>query len=119
LDFDSLQHMTEQILQLTEKAAQRVKSILNQQSHPDWGLRIKVQGGGCAGYSYKMDVEEKPQSQDQVLNFYGVSVFIDPKTALFIKGTEIDYVEELMQSGFRFKNPNSTGSCSCGESFSV
>lgn len=111
--------MSEQTLQLTQRAAQRVKHILTQQKHPDWGLRIKVLGGGCAGYTYKMDVEEKPQTLDQTFDFYGVTVFLDPKTALFIKGTEIDYVEELMQSGFRFKNPNSTGSCSCGESFSV
>ncbi|MBI2608424.1 MAG: iron-sulfur cluster assembly accessory protein [Deltaproteobacteria bacterium] len=112
--------MTEQTpVTFTQNAAKQVKSMLEKQNKQGYGLRIKVLGGGCAGYQYKMDIEEKPSEKDKVLEFYGIKIFLDPKTALFIKGTEIDYVEDLMQSGFRFKNPNSTGSCSCGESFSA
>ncbi len=108
-----------QTIKLTENAAKHVKAIIAQQQKPGYGLRIKVLGGGCAGYQYQMDIEEKPQEKDSVFEFYGIKVFVDPKTALFIQGTEIDYTEGLMASGFKFKNPKSTGSCSCGESFST
>ena len=108
-----------QTIKLTENAAKHVKSLMLGQHKEGYGLRIKVLGGGCAGYQYQIDIEEKPQEKDSVLEFYGVKVFVDPKTALFIQGTEIDYVEGLMASGFKFKNPKSTGSCSCGESFST
>ena len=107
------------MINLTENAAKHVKSLMLGQHKEGYGLRIKVLGGGCAGYQYQIDIEEKPQEKDSVLEFYGVKVFVDPKTALFIQGTEIDYVEGLMASGFKFKNPKSTGSCSCGESFSA
>ena len=108
-----------QTIKLTENAAKHVQSLIAKQHKEGFGLRIKVLGGGCAGYQYQMDIEEKPADKDKVLEFYGVKVFVDPKTALFIQGTEIDYVEGLMASGFKFKNPKSTGSCSCGESFST
>ncbi|HLD74006.1 MAG TPA: iron-sulfur cluster assembly accessory protein [Bdellovibrionota bacterium] len=108
-----------QTIKLTENAAKHVQSLIAKQHKEGFGLRIKVLGGGCAGYQYQMDIEEKPAEKDKVLEFYGVKVFVDPKTALFIQGTEIDYVEGLMASGFKFKNPKSTGSCSCGESFST
>ena len=111
--------MSQSILTLTEAAANQVKSILEKQHRQGYGMRVKVLGGGCAGYQYQMDIEEKPQPNDKVFEFFNVKVFLDPKTALFITGTEIDYVEALMGSGFKFKNPKSKGSCSCGESFSV
>lgn len=111
--------MGQQILTLTEAAANQVKNILLKQHKEGYGMRIKVLGGGCAGYTYQMDIEEKPLPNDKVLEFFNVKVFVDPKTALFITDTEIDYVEALMGSGFKFKNPKSKGSCSCGESFSV
>jgi iron-sulfur cluster assembly accessory protein len=105
---------------LTAPAAEKVRALMQQ---PDQqgatGLRIKVVGGGCSGLSYQIVLERAPEETDTVLECEGVPVYIDPKSALFLNGTEIDYQESLMGSGFAFRNPNATGTCGCGTSFTA
>ena len=105
---------------LTEKAATKVKELFKQQGSPEGtGLRVKVVGGGCSGMSYELAVETSPTSQDKVFESQGVRIFLDPKSAMFVTGTEIDFQESLMGAGFAFKNPQAKGSCGCGSSFTA
>ena len=105
---------------LTEKAATKVKELFKQQGSPDGtGLRVKVVGGGCSGMSYQLAVETSPTPQDKVFESQGIRIFLDPKSALFVTGTEIDFQESLMGAGFAFKNPMAKGTCGCGTSFTA
>ena len=105
---------------LTKKAEEKVKSILSEQPEPYAGLRIQVVGGGCSGFSYRMGFDKNFNDQsDSVFEFDGLKVFIDKASLLYMEGAEVDYVEGLQGAGFKFNNPNSTGSCGCGSSFSV
>ncbi|RMF87237.1 MAG: iron-sulfur cluster assembly accessory protein [Nitrospinota bacterium] len=105
------------MITLTEKAAQKVKEFMKEQGVPDYGLRMRVVGGGCSGLQYEMGLDKEAAPGDRVLEFYGVKVFIDMKSALYLAGSEIDYVEDLMQSGFKINNPNAHSTCGCGQSF--
>ena len=105
---------------LTDKAAEKVKGLLaNEAANPAAGLRVKVVGGGCSGLSYQLDIAKASEPGDKILESHGVKVYLDPKSALFVSGTEIDYHESVMGSGFAFKNPNAKGSCGCGTSFTA
>jgi iron-sulfur cluster assembly accessory protein len=105
---------------LTKKAEDKVKEILSEQPEPYAGLRIQVVGGGCSGFQYRMGFDKNFNDQtDQVFEFDGLKVFIDRQSLLYMDGAEVDYVEGLHGAGFKFNNPNSTGSCGCGSSFSV
>jgi iron-sulfur cluster assembly accessory protein len=105
---------------LTKKAEDKVKEIMNEQPEPYAGLRIQVVGGGCSGFSYRMGFDKNFNDQsDQMFEFDGLKVFIDKQSLLYMDGAEVDYVEGLESAGFKFNNPNSTGSCGCGSSFSV
>ena len=105
---------------LTPAAAEKVKNLMSQPEQAEaTGLRVKVVGGGCSGLSYSIALERAADEHDSVLECEGVKVYIDPKSALFINGTRIDYHESLMGSGFAFENPNATGTCGCGTSFTA
>ena len=105
---------------LTTKAAEKVKEILADQAEDYAGLRIQVVGGGCSGYSYRMGFDKTwNEDKDQVIDFDGLKVFIDRASMLQVAGAEVDYVDGLQGAGFKFNNPNATGSCGCGESFST
>jgi iron-sulfur cluster assembly accessory protein len=105
---------------LTKKAEDKVKEILSEQPEPYAGLRIQVVGGGCSGFQYRMGFDKNFNDQsDQIFEFDGLKVFIDKQSLLYMDGAEVDYVEGLHGAGFKFNNPNSTGSCGCGSSFSV
>lgn len=104
---------------LTEAAARQVERILAKSEEPVKGLWIGVSEGGCSGKTYKMDYAREIKPADTVIEEKGVTVVIDALASLYIFGTEIDYNEEPLKSGFVFKNPNETGRCGCGESFSV
>ena len=104
---------------LTEAAAERVRSILAKGDGSVKGLKIGVSAKGCSGNSYVLDYATEIGPHDEVVEDKGVTIIIDPKAALFIFGTEIDYVEDKLKSGFVFKNPNEKGRCGCGESFTV
>ena len=106
------------MLTLTETAVQKVKSILSERGE-EAGLRISVVGGGCSGFQYQMSLDKEPTAEDQVLEMDGLKVFVDNRSLLYLNGTRVDYVDGLTGSGFKFENPNTKGSCGCGESFYV
>ncbi len=107
------------MITLTTQAVQQVKNLLTQQGKSDYGLRVGISGGGCAGLSYQFSFDEKPTTDDKVIEQDGVKVFVDKKSYLFLNGMEIDYHSDLMSSGFKFNNPNAKSECGCGTSFSV
>ncbi len=107
------------MLNITSLAATKVQEFLQQNGRPEAGLRVRVVGGGCSGFQYQLALDDSPSEGDEVFEKEGVKLFVDPRSFLYLDGTEIDYVEDIMGSGFRFNNPNSTGSCGCGESFQV
>ena len=109
----------ERLIKLTENAAQKVSSLLTKQGRPQGVLRVAVVGGGCSGLQYKMDLQDNPANRDILVESGGVRVVVDPKSALYVTGSELDYVEALLDGGFKVKNPNAATSCSCGESFSA
>jgi len=106
---------------LTPGAAVEVRRFMDQEgvSGPHGGLRVSVQPGGCSGFKYGLLIEEQPADDDYVLEAEGVKMFIDPFSAQYLGGTTIDYVSSMQGSGFTFKNPNSTGGCGCGSSFTA
>jgi iron-sulfur cluster assembly protein len=105
---------------LTLKAVQMIRTTLEQEGlDPESGLRVAVRGGGCSGFEYALDFDLEPRPEDIELEFDGLRVFIDPISARYLDGTQIDYVFGPMGSGFKFNNPNAVGSCGCGSSFSV
>ena len=107
-------------IMLTKKAEDKVKEILAEQPEPYAGLRIQVVGGGCSGFSYRMGFDKAFNDQsDAIFEFDGLKVFIDKQSLLYMDGAEVDYIDGLHGAGFKFNNPNSTGSCGCGSSFSV
>ena len=108
-----------QAIKLTEAAARRVQELLAKRGKPSVGIRIGVRSKGCSGLSYTLEYADQKEPTDEVVEQHGVTVLIDPKATLFILGTEMDYVEEKMQAGFVFRNPNEKGRCGCGESFHV
>ncbi len=107
------------MVQLTETAVTKVREILDTQEPKPTGLRISVVGGGCSGFSYSMAFENTPNLLDKTYNFDGLKVFIDQASLLYLDGVEVDYVETLEGSGFKFNNPNVKNTCGCGSSFSV
>lgn len=103
---------------VTERAAARIKELVAAENRDNQGLRIKVVGGGCSGLQYKVDFDS-PRSSDKVFERDGAKVLVDMKSLLYLMGTELDYKDELMQSGFVFQNPNVKKACGCGASFTV
>jgi iron-sulfur cluster assembly protein len=104
------------MITLTEAAANKVKKLIKP---PNNGLQVGVQGGGCSGFTYKLEFSSSPGEKDRVLEDKGVTMYIDPKSFLYLMGTEIDYLETLSATGFKFVNPSAKRVCGCGESFSI
>ena len=109
----------ERLIKLTSAAGTKVSTLLTRQGRPQGVLRVAVVGGGCSGLQYKMDLQDAPQNRDILVESAGVRVVVDPKSALYVTGSELDYVDALQEGGFKVKNPNAATSCSCGESFSA
>ncbi len=107
------------MIQLTETAITKVKEILDSQEPKPAGLRISVVGGGCSGFSYSMAFENAPNMLDKTYNYEGLKVFVDQASLLYLEGAQVDYVESLEGSGFKFNNPQTKSTCGCGSSFSV
>ena len=104
------------MISVTSQAAEKIKEIKTAQAaSEDTGLRVRVVGGGCSGFQYQLAFDD-PQAEDQVFESDGVKVVVDPKSFLYLNGTEIDYVEGLTGAGFTMKNPNTMGDCGCGPS---
>ena len=104
---------------LTDSAVTRLQRLLAERKTPEAGLRIAVKGGGCSGLAYHMEWAEKARERDKTFERDGVRVFIDPKSYLYLMGTELIFEEGLLASGFKLQNPNVKGSCGCGDSFTV
>jgi iron-sulfur cluster assembly protein len=108
-----------QVMAVTPLAAERVKALIEGRGKPTAGIRIGVRSKGCSGLSYTLEFADKQEPMDEVIDTGGFKLLIDPKASLFLIGTEMDYEEEKLKSGFVFKNPNEKGRCGCGESFHV
>lgn len=106
-------------IEISDRAAQKIRQLGEDKGKPAGGLRLGVKGGGCSGLSYFVDWADGPARLDQVFEKEGARVFVDPKSALFLQGTVVDWQQTLMQTGFVFRNPNVKSSCGCGESFTV
>ncbi len=102
---------------ITEKAAERARALLVERGLPEGALRVFVVGGGCSGYQYGMAVANESEEGDMVVQSGGVRVLVDPDSAPLIQGAEIDFVDDVMKSGFTIFNPNAVKSCACGTSF--
>ena len=111
--------MNEQVIRLSDNAAERLKYIMSKAESSAIGVRIGVKSGGCAGMSYVMEYAKEIKPNEEIIEDKGVKVLIDPTAVMYLLGTEMDYKEEKFSSQFIFKNPNETERCGCGESFKV
>jgi iron-sulfur cluster assembly accessory protein len=107
------------MLQLTDKAVEKVKELLAAEEKSGYGLRVVVQGGGCSGFQYGLTWENDEKPNDNVLEFDGLKVYIDAMSGLYLEEVKIDYVDTLQGSGFKIDNPKASGTCGCGSSFSA
>jgi iron-sulfur cluster assembly protein len=105
------------LVTITEAAAEKAKALLQARELPEGALRVFVAGGGCSGYQYGMALARSAEDDDLILEQSGVRILVDPESAQYLDGAEIDYVEDVMKSGFSIFNPNATKSCACGSSF--
>jgi iron-sulfur cluster assembly protein len=104
---------------LTDSAVARLQRLLAERNTPEAGLRVAVRGGGCSGLAYHLEWSDHPRDRDKVFSRNGVRIFVDPKSYLYLMGTELVYEETLMSSGFKLHNPNLKSACGCGDSFTV
>ena len=109
----------ERLIKVTENASRKLNSLLEKQGRPTGALRVAVIGGGCSGLQYKMDLVDGPANRDILVNSANVRVVVDPKSALFVSGSLLDYSDDLQKGGFKVTNPNAVAHCSCGESFAA
>ena len=108
------------MLTLTSTATSKVQEFITEHGAGDeTGLRVAVLPGGCSGFEYGLNIEDSPESDDEVLDHSGIKIFVDPFSAQYLEGVEIDYVTSMMGAGFSFRNPNASGGCGCGSSFTV
>ena len=111
--------MSQPMMNVTDAAADRVRALLEQRGKEAAGVRIGVRTAGCSGLSYTLEYADAKSEFDEVVEEKGVTIFVDPKAVMFLIGTEMDFVEDKLKSGFVFSNPNEKGRCGCGESFHV
>ena len=109
----------ERLIKVTESASLKLTSLLEKQGRPNGALRVAVIGGGCSGLQYKMDLVDGPANRDIMVESSNVRVVVDPKSALFVSGSVLDFSDDLQKGGFKVTNPNAVAHCSCGESFSA
>ncbi len=108
---------TEQYVSITPLAAEKIRAIMSTEGEEELGLRVFVTGGGCSGLSYGMALDNSVNDDDIVADLGGIRVLIDEQTATYVKGAEIDYIDQLMGGGFTLHNPNAVSTCACGHSF--
>ena len=106
------------MITLTEKAAEHIRRFLEKRGKGQ-GVRLGVKTSGCSGMAYTLEFVDTPDENDQVFDNNGIKVFVDAKSLVYLDGTQLDYVKEGLQEGFKFENPNATATCGCGESFHV
>jgi len=108
------------MITVTERVSAKIREVFAKNGMPERScLRVGIKGGGCSGFSYTLDVAERPDETDEVFETHGLRVICDPKSLLYLDGTEIDYSDDLLKGGFVFNNPNAKRSCGCGTSFST
>ena len=105
------------LVSLTPKATDKLREVLSKQDRQDLALRVYVTPGGCSGFSYGMTFADSTEDDDAIIEHDGVRVVVDPMSAMYLKGSEIDFVDALMGGGFALRNPNAVSSCGCGQSF--
>tara|TARA_B100002019_G_scaffold280923_1_gene284409 strand:- start:1007 stop:1366 length:360 start_codon:yes stop_codon:yes gene_type:complete len=108
----------EKLVRLTPRASQKIEQLIEREKTGDY-LRIRITGGGCNGLSYKMKFVDTGKANDLFVTSEGARILVDSKTALYLRGTTLDYSDQLVAGGFKFSNPNAKASCSCGESFNL
>jgi iron-sulfur cluster assembly protein len=108
-----------QAMSITDAAAARIQDLIAGRGKESLGIRVGVRSRGCSGLTYTLEYADEKGKFDEIVKDKGVTVLIDPKATMFIIGTEMDYVEDKLQSGFTFRNPNEKGRCGCGESFHI
>lgn len=108
---------TSEQLIITDAAVDRIRTLLVRENKPDAGLRLYISGGGCAGMSYGMSIDDTVSGDDAVVKTKGIKVIVDKLSLIYLRGSKIDYVENLQTSGFQIDNPNAASSCGCGLSF--
>ena len=106
------------MITITETAAEKIKELMPEEDDIDYGLKMSVRGGGCAGMSYQMQLASEPGPKDKLVESNGIKMFIDMKSALYLAGASIDWMDGLLESGFKITNPNARTKCGCGQSFS-
>ena len=111
--------MSQQVIKLSDNAANRIKEIMSKADNTTIGVRVGVKSGGCAGMSYMMEYAKESKKNEEIIEDKGVKVFIDANAVMYLLGTEMDYKKDKFSSQFVFKNPNETERCGCGESFKV
>jgi len=108
----------ENLVRLTARASEKIEELITREASGSF-LRIRITGGGCNGLSYKMKFVEGGKSSDLLVESQNIKLLVDTKTALYLRGTTLDYSDKLVAGGFKFSNPNAKASCSCGESFNL
>ena len=111
--------MAAPLITISDAALSRINQLLDKRGKPSAGIKVGVRTRGCSGLSYSIEYADEISKFDEVVEKDGIKVLIDPKAVMFLIGTEMDYVEEQLKSGFIFRNPNEKGRCGCGESFHV
>jgi iron-sulfur cluster assembly protein len=106
-------------LTVTEKAARRVRSVASREGRPDAALRVRVTAGGCDGFTYELGLEDGPGERDEVLDWHGLHVLIDPRSAPILQGSTLEYNDVMLGGGLKIYNPQATHECTCGKSFSI
>src|SRR5437764_11394415 len=109
----------ERLVKVTEAASRKLASLLEEKGKPNGALRLAVIGGGCSGLQYTLDLVEGPAPRDILVHSSNVRIVVDPKSALFVSGSTLDFSDDLQKGGFKVTNPNATSHCSCGESFAA
>jgi len=109
----------ERLIKVTDNASRKLNSLLEKQGRAHGALRVAVIGGGCSGLQYKMDLVDGPANRDIMVQSANVRVVVDPKSALFVSGSLLDFSDDLQKGGFKVTNPNAVAHCSCGESFAA
>lgn len=109
----------EKLIRVTDSASNKLSALLTRQGRPNGALRVAVIGGGCSGLQYKMDLVDGPANRDILVESLKVHIVVDPKSALFVSGSVLDYSDDLQKGGFKVSNPNAEAHCSCGESFTA
>lgn len=102
---------------VTETAAAKIRHLLQEQGHPEYGLRMGVAGGGCSGFQYRLAFEPAADQADEVVEVDGIRIFIDQESGAYLGGATLDYQDGLMEAGFKIENPNARSTCKCGDSF--